>query len=181
MCPGDRAGFIIGKDGKNRKDVESETGTKITVAKNESDVAANTKVLIQGSKENCEKAQFLILQNIRQKTALLTATTDIMMIPNQSLCGRVIGRGGANVRAIQDLTGTQIKVERKKGLEALLDSDGPRRCEIKGSPDQIKKAKELINMALKGEDIAQAEVIAAFMMKLKEELKGEGFTFPESD
>ena len=181
VCPGDVAGIIIGKEGKNRKEVESETDTKITVVKDESDTTANTNVLIQGSKENCEKALRLIVQNIRRKTALHTATTDTMMIPNQRLCGRVIGRGGANVRAIQNLTGTRIKVERKEGLEAVLDSDGPRRCEITGSPDQIKKAKELIAMALEGHDVAQAAVTAAFMVRLMKELKVEGFTFPESD
>ena len=178
-CPGDVAGIIIGRDGKNRMDVESETDTRIRVEKNQHDMSANTKVLIRGREENCKRAFCLIVQNIRRKTTLHISTTETMMIQNQKLCGRVIGREGANVQAIENLTGTRINIECKKGLEALLDGDGPRKCKITGLPDQIEDAKELITMALEGVDIAQ--VIATFLVKLIKHLKSEGFTFPESD
>ena len=171
-CPRDVAGFIIGNDGKNLRDVESQTNTMILVHKNEQDKTANIEVLICGKRENCEKALILIAQNVHQKIALHTATTDTIMIPYH-LCGKVIGRGGANMQAIQNLTGVRVQIERKEGLDAILDRDGPRKCEIKGSPQQIEKAKELIDMAQKGEDIAQAAFIAAFMVKMLEGLKKE--------
>lgn len=171
-CPGDVAGFIIGKDGKNLRDVESQTNSKILVRRNEQDKTANTKVLIVGEKENCEKALNLMAQNVHRKIALHTATTDTVIIPGH-LCGKVIGKGGANVRAIQTLTGARVQIERKEGLDALLDLGGPRKCEIKGSPEQIEKAKELIDKAQKGEDIAQAAFLAAFMVKFLQELKKE--------
>ena len=174
-CPGDVAGFIIGKDGKNLRDVESQTNTKIVVHKNEHDKTANTNVLILGKKENREKALILIAQNVHRKIALHTATTDTVMIPGH-LCGKVIGRGGANVQAIQNLTGARIQIERKEGLDAILDRDGPRKCEIKGSPEQIEKAKELIDMAQKGVDIAETAFIAAFVVKFLQELKKEDST-----
>ena len=98
------------------------------------------------------------------------------MIPSQ-LCGKVIGRKGSTVQAIQKISGARIDIERKEGFEAL--QDGPRKCTIKGSAEQIEKAKELIAMAQRGEDIAQAAAVAAAMIKfLKEELKKEGFAFP---
>ena len=154
-----------------------ETNTKIVVEKNEHDKSANTNVLILGEKEeNRDKALVLIYNNIRRKTALLTATTETIMIPSQ-LCGKVIGRKGSTVQAIQKMTGARIDIERKEGVEALLD--GPRKCTIKGSAEQIEKAKELIAEAQCGEDIAQAAAVAAAMIKfIKEELKKEGFAFP---
>ena len=169
-CPGDVAGFIIGKDGKNLREVESQTNTKIVVHKNERDKTANTKVLICGKKENCEKALILIAHNVHQKITHRTATTETMVIPGH-LCGKVLGRGGANVRVIQNLTGARIQIEHKEGLDAFLDHDRHHKCEIKGSPEQIEKAKELIDMAQKGEDIAQAAFLATFMVKLLQELK----------
>ena len=175
-CPGDVAGFIIGKDGKNLRDVESKTGTDIKVQKNERDTAANTNVTIFGDKESCQKAFLQMVHNIRRKTALHTATTVTIQIPSQS-CGRVIGKKGANVQAIQNLTGARIKIERRQGIEAMLNPDGPSNCEITGSADQIEKAKEMIQMSVEGEDIAQAASIAAMIMKMMKELKAEGYKF----
>ncbi|CAI7988526.1 Ubiquitin carboxyl-terminal hydrolase CYLD [Geodia barretti] len=92
-CPGDVAGFVIGRDGKNRRVVESKTDTKIRVEKKEVTRQPNTRVVIIGEKENCKKALFLIVQNLRRKTALHIATTETIDIPSQH-CGRVIGRKG---------------------------------------------------------------------------------------
>ena len=173
---------MIGKDGKNLRDVESKTGTRIKVDKNEHDKAANTKVIIAGKKENCEKAMVLIVQNIRRKTALHTATTETIEIPNQH-CGRVIGRKGANVQAIQNLTGTRINIEsqRERGIiDVFLNLEGPAKCEITGSAEQIEEAKKMIELSLEGSDIAGAAYIAAFMIKFIEELKAEGYTFSSS-
>ena len=171
-CPGDVAGFIIGEDGKNRRDMESQTDTKIRVEKRESNSAANTKVIVMGKKENCQKAVLLIVQNIRRKTVLHTATTETIKIPSQH-CGRVIGRKGANVKAIQSLTGTRINIEQPKGLEALLNFEGVAKCEITGSAEQIEKAKEMIKMSLGGSDIAGTAFIAAFMVRFMKEVKAE--------
>lgn len=174
VCPGDVAGFIIGKDGKNRRDVESKTGTRIKVLKNEQDSTANTKVAILGDKESCERALLLIVQNIRRKTALHTATTEIIKIAN---AGKVIGKKGANVQAIQNLTGTRINIEKRQGLEAFLEPNSPVNCEITGSSDQIERAKELIQLSLDGDDIAHAAITAVFMLRFMKELKAEGYVF----
>ena len=176
MCPGDVAGFVIGKDGKNRREVESKTNTKICVERNERDKTANTKVLIQGDEENCQRALLLIVQNIRRKTALHTATTKTITIPNQH-CGRVIGKGGANVKEIQSLTGTRINVKGRQGWDAILNPEEPATCEITGSSEQIEEAKKLIAKAVEGEDVAQNAFFAAFISALVQELKAEGYTF----
>ena len=159
--------------------MELKTDTRIRVEKRESDSAANTRVFVVGKKENCQKAVLLIVQNIRRKTVLHTATTETIEIPSQH-CGRVIGRKGANVKAIQSLTGTRINIEQPKGLEALLNFEGVAKCEITGSAEQIEKAKEMIKLSLDGSDIAGAAFIAAFMVRFMKELKAEGYNFNSS-
>ncbi|CAI7988520.1 Insulin-like growth factor 2 mRNA-binding protein 3-B [Geodia barretti] len=175
-CPGDVAGFVIGRDGKNRRVVESKTDTRIRVEKKEVDTAANTRVVIMGEKENCKKALFLIVQNLRRKTALHTATTETIDIPSQH-CGRVIGRKGANVRAIENLTGTRINIEQLKGLDVFLNFEAVAKCKITGSAEQIEKAKEMVRKSVEGSDIAGAAFIAAFMLKFMKEMGAEGYTF----
>ena len=175
-CPGDVAGFVIGRDGKNLRDVESKTDTRIRVEKKEVDTSANTRVVIMGKNENCQKALFLIVQNLRRKTALHTATTETIDIPSQH-CGRVIGRKGANVRAIEKLTGTRINIEQLKGLDVFLNFEAVAKCKITGSAEQIEKAKEMIRKSVEGSDIAGAAFIAAFMLKFMKEMGAEGHTF----
>ena len=87
----------------------------------------------------------------------------------------MIGRGGANVQTIESITGARINIERQQGLEALLNPNA--KCEITGSADQIERAKELIQKSVDGEDVAQAAVIAGFVMKLMKELVAEGYSF----
>ena len=174
-CPGDVAGFVIGRDGKNLRDVESKTGTKIRVEKKEGDKAANTKVIIVGKKTNCQKALVLIVENIRRKRALHTATAETIEIPSQHI-GRVIGTKGVNVKAIENLTGTRINIVPPMGLDALL---GVAKCEITGSGEQIEKAKEMVKKSVEGSNIAAAANIAAFMLKFMKELTDEGYSFSD--
>lgn len=177
-CPGDRTGFIIGRDGKNRMDVESKTDTKIQVIKNERDLAANAQVMILGKKENCMMAMLLITQNIRRKMALHTSTTETIEIPSQH-CGRVIGKGGSNVQTIEALTGTKINVinDKPKGFLELLTytPTGQAKCEIKGpSSEQIERAKEMIMLSVDGVNIAN---VTRFISQFMKELEAEGFKF----
>ena len=163
-------GFVIGKGGKNLRHLESKTNTVIKVDKNEHDLAANATVVIAGTRENRREALVLILQNIHHKRALHTSTTETMEIPNQHV-GRVIGKKGANVKAIQNLTGTCIDIHSLKGMEAILNPEGLAKCDITGSATQIEKAKEMIKLSVEGGDIAGAAYMAAFMFKLMTELK----------
>ena len=139
-------------------------------------------VVIIGRKENCKKALLKILTNIRRKTAVQIAATETIEIQNRKMCGRVIGKNGANRKAIENISGARIKIEESTGLEAMLDPNGPRKCKITGSAEQIESAKELMELAQEGADIAQAAQIAAvWMIELAmRELTKEGFSFPDN-
>ena len=154
--------------------MESETNTTIKVHPNQLDPGANATVVITGTEDNCEKAFFMILRHVSEKIAMRTATTETIMIPSRKLCARVIGRGGSTRRAIENVSGARIKIDEKKGLDALLDPEGPRECKISGSAEQIETAKELIEKAQRGTDIATTETIMIPSQKLCARVIGKG-------
>ena len=166
QCPGDQTGIIIGKEGKNIRRIESETNTRIKVDSNRSDRSANATIVIRGTEENCKKALFMLVRHVSEKIAMHTATTETIVIPSRKLCARVIGKGGSTRKAIQKASGAFIKI-----FDALLDPEGPRECKITGSAEQIERAKELIEMAQQGTNIAKAAQIAVYTTNLMKEFK----------
>jgi len=179
FIPGDRTGMVIGKDGKNIRQVESETNTIIKVDQpSYARLSQNAQVIIVGSEQNCKKALCIILENLRKKISQQLATTETMTIPGQ-MAGRVIGKGGSTLSAIEKLTGARVNIEKREGLEALLDDS--RICKITGMAEEIKEAKELIQEAMQGVDIAQRATFVAIMVTLMKKFKEMGFEFPDVD
>ena len=180
--PGDQTGMVIGKEGKNITQVESETNTIIKVVERSelAQLSRNTTVAIIGREENCKRALYIILQNLRRKIFQHLATTETMTIPNH-LVGRVIGKGGSTCNAIEKLSGARVKVESKEdlGLESLLDNS--RICKITGMAEHIEEAKELIKRAMLGADIVQEATFAAVMVKLIKLFREMGFEFQDLD
>ncbi|XP_034314075.2 probable ATP-dependent RNA helicase DDX43 [Magallana gigas] len=60
------------------------------------------------------------------------------MYVESSSVGRIIGKGGAKIRELQDNSGARIKVTREE------NDNGETKIEITGSPEVVAKAKELI-------------------------------------
>ena len=175
-CPGDQTGFIIGKNGKNIREVESETQTKIQVHHSQTPYG-NATVEIIGTIENRRKAFIMICRHVQRRIAQHTAMSETVIIPNRRLCGLVIGKEGTTRKMIETITGANIKIQKKDVLDEVLDFTGPRECTITGSPEDIESAKELIQRAQEGADIVQAAQIAAYAIKLMEKLKKIGFEF----
>ena len=170
--------MVIGKEGKNIRQVESETNTSIKVIERseQAQLSRNTTVAIIGSEENCKRALYIILENLRRKIFQQLATTETIQIPNH-LVGRVIGKGGSTCNAIEKLSGARVKVENREdlGLESLLDDS--RTCKITGMAEHIEEAKELIKRAMQGADIVQEATFAAIMVKLTKLFEEMGFEF----
>ena len=159
--PGDLTGRIIGKEGANIKEVEEKTGTKIEiVSKKSSNLHENGKAVIIGSKGNCKEALDLILKNVQKHIAALFRVSETIHIPD-GYCGKVIGTKGSTRRAIEAISGARIKID-QEGLERLLNSGT---CTITGSPEQISKAKELIQKAQEGVVYQSPEEILILALK----------------
>ena len=172
--------MVIGRDGKNIRQVESETNTSIKVDQpSYAQLSQNARVIIVGSEHNCKKALCIILENLRKKISQQLATTKTMTIPGHK-AGRVIGKGGSTLNAIEKLTGARVNIEKREGLEALLDDS--RICKITGMAEEIKEAEELIQEAMQGEDIVQKATFVAIMVMLMKQFKEmPGYEFPDVD
>ena len=176
FIPGDRTGMVIGREGKNIVQVQNETNTIIKVDQpSHAQLSQNARVIINGSEQNCKKALCRILENLRKKISQQLATTEAITIPGQT-AGRVIGKGGSTLNAIEKLSGARVNIEKREGLEALLDDS--RICKITGMAEEIKEARELILKAMQGVDIVQKTTFAAIMVTLMKYFEEMGFEFP---
>lgn len=164
--PNDRAGLVIGKDGKNILEVERATNTSIKVDSRKGSLGDERYAMITGSAENCKRAFLMITQRLQRRVYLHTATSETIKVPD-NMVGRIIGKSGITIEGIKSLSGANdIKFSDKPvGLQGLLNTE--RDCTITGSHEEIEEAKKLIHRVLDGEDIVTGAYLAALMMKLK--------------
>ena len=166
QIPADREGLVIGAGGKNIREVERLTNTSIKVDGGPGQFGGqNRKVLVIGSEENCKKALFMIMKNIKRRVDEHTAGVKTISVP-ESAVGKIIGKGGATISNIKSLSGAHdIKIEdRKTGLEALLQTE--RECYIHGSEEAIEKAEKFIRLAVAGEDIVAGATLTSTYVEL---------------
>ena len=169
--------MVIGREGKNIRQVESETNTSINVKRaGYAPLSQNATVVIIGSEENCNRAVYIILQNLSRKMFQHLATTEKMIIPNRKMAGMVIGKHGLTRNAIEKLSGAQVKIEDREGLESFLDDS--KICKITGMAEDVEEAKELIERAMQGADIVREATVAALVvtvLKLMKHFEEKGF------
>ena len=171
QVPGDCVGILIGREGRTKSEIERETGTSIDIKKRDQhNLSTNGMGRISGSRENCQKALQLILRIVQKKIRQHVSTSKTISIPSR-LCGKVIGKGGVTCRAIEGLSGAEIKIEKKHGWEAFL---GDEDCRITGLSEEIEEAEKLIREAMAGADIAHRATLAVLIKILTEKF---GFQF----
>lgn len=169
VIPQARTGLVIGKGGKNISKVQSTTNTSITISN--VGVGGKTEGMIIGNHENCTRAAIDILECIKEKRAMYTATTKKITMPN-SVVGHVIGKGGVTIFYIKAETEVQdIEFDKPpKGVEAV-DPSYVRTCSITGSDEQIEGAIKLIKQAQSGEDIVTNARLAAMFARFGCQIK----------
>ena len=170
--PGDRVGLIIGTEGATIHEIQDTTHTTIKISHNRYLPTSNATALITGSKENCEKALILMCKKLNEKIRRLHAIEETMTVPDSSV-GRIIGTEGTTKKAIEKLSGAKVKIEQEKNGELmlrLLASDA--KVIIKGSEEQISRAKQLIKMAQDGENIVLLQDVLTEVFQV---MKAMGF------
>lgn len=166
---------MIGREGKNVKEVEELTHTKIEITGNKSDHSENGRGKITGSEENCNKALVMLLTVVLAKISrLIDKRTETVLLAGRKECGLVIGQGGKTRKSIEYLSGAKVEIG-QDDLERLFDL--PSRCTITGTSEQIAKAKELIMKAKQGEDITGPAMMAAMLERLVKVMATHGFSF----
>ena len=163
--PGDRVGLLIGTEGATIREIRDKTHTTIKISHNRYLPTSNATALIIGSKENCENALILMCQKLNEKICRLHAIEETISVPSDSR-RRIIGSEGRNIRAIETLSGATVKI----GPEDLLSRLSDAKIVIKGSEEQINRAKQLIERAQRGESIWLLQTVLTEVFQVMKEM-----------
>ena len=132
------------KDYESRKKTELENVSGLTVAEAKSlvleeakreythDMAVMLKQMEEKTKQNADKVAKDIIVNAIQRYAsdyVSEVTVSVVSLPNDEMKGRIIGREGRNIRAIETSTGVDIIIDDTPEA-VILSSFDPIRREI---------------------------------------------------
>lgn len=134
--PQDMVRLLIGRNGSNIKSIQAQTKTRINfrdVSTDDKEGPQERVCVVRGTSENCTMAEHLICEFI----ATQPKYECISIFVSDKVVGRIIGRCGEVLQDIIQTTGAFINVAEK-------DASVTRRINIKGSSDQVRLAKSMI-------------------------------------
>ena len=130
------------KDYESRKKAELENVSGLTVAEAKSlvleeakreythDMAVMLKQMEEKTKQNADKVAKDIIVNAIQRYAsdyVSEVTVSVVNLPNDEMKGRIIGREGRNIRAIETITGVDLIIDDTPEAIVLSSFDPIRR------------------------------------------------------
>ncbi|MDD1713128.1 MAG: KH domain-containing protein [Methanoregulaceae archaeon] len=169
---GNRIGVLIGKGGATKKELEERTKTAITIDSNEGMVSVEgedpvtviraTETINAVNRGFSPERAFLLLDD----EDLLFDLLDLSAVADSTrqldrIRGRIIGKDGRSREQIEHMTDTAISVFGK--TVALI-----------GLPEQLKVAREAIEMIIKG---IPHETVYAFLERKKREAKQDMISY----
>ncbi|KAL9887046.1 IGF-II mRNA-binding protein isoform 2-T3 [Glossina fuscipes fuscipes] len=115
--PNNAVGAIIGTKGSHIRSIMRFSNASLKIAPLDSDKPleqqTERKVTIVGTPEGQWKAQYMIFEKMREE-GFMCGTDDVRLtveiLVASSQVGRIIGKGGQNVRELQRVTGSVIKL-----------------------------------------------------------------------
>lgn len=128
--PNSAVGAIIGTKGSNIRNMIRFSGASVKIAPIDSDKGetpqTERKVTIVGSPESQWKAQCSIFEKMREE-GFVSGSDDVrltveIMVPSGQV-GRIIGKGGQNVRELQRVTGSIIKLPEQSANPPQQDEE----------------------------------------------------------
>ncbi|XP_072760687.1 insulin-like growth factor 2 mRNA-binding protein 1 isoform X2 [Anoplolepis gracilipes] len=128
--PNNSVGAIIGTKGSHIRNIIRFSGASVKIAPLEQDKPAEQqterKVTIVGSPESQWKAQYLIFEKMREE-GYVAGTEDVrltieILVPSTQV-GRIIGKGGQNVRELQRVTGSVIKLSEQQATPPSAEEE----------------------------------------------------------
>jgi far upstream element-binding protein len=146
-------GRIIGRGGETIRALQAASEAHITLNQ---DFPPDhpRQVLITGRPEACERAQLMVNELMHGAPGTAQACIQRVMAAHgigaheamtapKSLLGRIIGRGGETVKAVQKATGATIQIDQ---------STDPCAITLAGQPAAVEAAKALISEVMNGGD-----------------------------
>ncbi|KAI9533478.1 hypothetical protein NQZ68_022608 [Dissostichus eleginoides] len=160
-------GRIIGKGGAKIRELEESTGARIKVNKGDYE----GEVVLSGSSEAQQKAKEMIEELVADSSShnasggpgrgtfgdeKSDSSQPLTFTVENGLVGRIIGKGGAKIRELEESTGARIKVN--KG-----DYEGE--VVLSGSSEAQQKAKEMIEELVLVEGVTLEEATGGVAME----------------
>lgn len=153
LVPSQYVGAIIGKGGATIKQITQETHARVDVHRKENPGATEKAITINGTSEACTSAVVKILETVREedrnaRTAAGTWTGDelpLKLLAHNSLIGRLIGKDGRNLKAIQERVDTKIAISKSSpSLAELSVFNAERTITIFGELKKCEDAQQLL-------------------------------------
>jgi len=156
MVPDKMVSFIIGRGGETIKRLQAETGCKIQMA-NDSQGMPERRCILTGMPQAIADAKAAIGQMLASEDSNAFGAPAMggmngggerfeMMIPGNKV-GMIIGKGGENIRNMQESTGAKIVIVQES---AEFANEKP--LVISGAPDSIERAKSMVYEILNQDD-----------------------------
>lgn len=129
LVPGDSAGAIIGKSGSGLKSIREACGVKVDMKQQVPQWPGTRLVVLQGPMEARQAAVSMVLEIVSASHE----SCELRMLVPSSKAGRIVGRGGQNLKMMREQGGLNVKVERD-------DVMGERLVTAMGSLSQVGAA-----------------------------------------
>lgn len=138
------------------EEIQEETGAKVSFNDRDGsrDSTEDRTVTIRGKTEDAQKAELMIRKIIADMPTIITEEVEV---PAYCL-GRIIGRGGENIRVTSRASRCKIYIDRTQDSQGPND---PRVVSITGSKEQIQLAKTMIEEKVMEEEQFRAKTAAS--------------------
>ncbi|KDE03497.1 hypothetical protein MVLG_06010 [Microbotryum lychnidis-dioicae p1A1 Lamole] len=159
------AGVIIGRGGATIATIRQDSNVKAGVSKVVPGIVDRV-LSVGGSVDGVAKAYSLVAQTILENpvpapgaadapTAPTSTTTTVRLLISHLLIGSVIGKGGAKIRQIQDVSGARMVASKE-----MLPQSTERVVEVSGAPEAIRLAvSEITKCLIEDWDRSQGTVL----------------------
>uniref|UniRef100_A0A3P9K2W8 Insulin-like growth factor 2 mRNA binding protein 3 n=1 Tax=Oryzias latipes TaxID=8090 RepID=A0A3P9K2W8_ORYLA len=147
-------GRLIGKEGRNLKKIEQDTGTKITISPLQDLTLYNPErtITVKGSIEACSRAEEEVMKKVREAYESDMAAmngqpeseTVHLFIPALAV-GAIIGKQGQHIKQLSHFAGASIKIAPAEGMDAkqrMVIIVGPPEAQFKAQCRIFGKLKE---------------------------------------
>lgn len=150
LVPSQYVGAIIGKGGESIRAITQKTHARIDVHRKDNPGAGEKAITINGSAEACGEAVKAILEIVREedknaRTSEGTYQDDevpLKILAHNSLIGRLIGKEGRNLKAVQEKVETKIAIS--NSVQDVHNNNAERTIAIYGETEKCAQAEVLL-------------------------------------
>ena len=114
LVSSDMVGAIIGKAGGTIRDITKDSKARVDVLRREGSTSSLDKVInVFGASECCSRACARILEVVAEEARATDKPLEeypLRILAHNALIGRLIGKSGATIKRIMEVTGTRITI-----------------------------------------------------------------------